>query len=624
MLRRRALAALAGAAIVASGLVTATAEAAPHSTRSYPVLASYTDSAKRHTAFPWQDQDAPLGASTRDGRLHVSRVYLTFDVAQFAGARILGAKLYLQESTTADCTKRAIEVWQTAPVTRDPTWGDAPRRERWLDDFTATGVCLSYPSFDVAAAVRDAAARNESRITVEVAVPAPLERDTTYGRTLYGYYKAALSVQHNQAPSIVDQHRYNSGKTCATATPHPKLSTWFVTLEALPADDDPGDQSLSSLTVDFALWPQDDPTARTERTSQFASTTRVGSASFPGLTDGKTYSWQARAGDGADLSAWSTPCHFVADGVNPSAPAITSPNYPPYDGSSTVPAGEDGVFVFDARGDADTIGFGYTWGSTIPVHGCSAGELGRLICSDPLDGAQAIRADHPGGTATTTLVPPGAGPQKLTAWSIDAAGNRSEPSRYPVFIPATSPSITLVGDEPRWNRDVTLRFAPLPALADRTVGFVYRLDSGDQQVIAAGADGTATITFRADDPRGHTVTVSSRSADGWVSGAETWTHYFFPGPEVHSDVYTDSGEPTGGVGVPGTFTFSPPPGWTQVSAYSYSVDWGEYVDVPAGPDGVATITLTPSTSGYHDLDVYAINADGGYGEYSNLFSFNVA
>lgn len=621
---RRSLTALSGALLMTLSVVTTTAEAAPHSTRLYPTRASYTDSAQPHTAFPWQQQDAPLGASKRDGRLHVSRVYLTLDVAQFAGARILGATLYLRESSTADCTKRAIGVWQTAPVAKDPTWAGAPRRKRWLDDFTATGVCPASPSFDVATAVREAVERNEPRITLEVAVPAPFERDTAYGRTLSGYYKATVSVQHNHIPSIVDRHRYNSGKQCATTAPYPKLSTWFVALEALPADADPGDQSPASLAVDFALWPQDDPTARTEKTARHASTTWVGRADFPGLTDGKVYSWQARAADGADNGAWSTPCHFVADAVNPATPAITSPNYPPHDGSAPVPVGEDGVFVFDARGDTDTVGFGYTWGSTIPVGGCSIGELGRLICADPLDGDHAVRADHPGGTATTTLAPPDTGPQTLTAWSVDAAGNRSAPTEYTMLIPATNPSVTVVGDRPRWNQDVTLRFAPVPALADRTVEFVYRVDSREQQVVSAGADGTAAITFRADNPSGHTVTVSSRSANGWTSGATTWSHRFYPWPDVRSDVYTDSGEPTGGVGVPGTFTFSPPAGWTRVSAYRYSVDGGEYVDVPADADGTATITLTPTTSGYHDLDVYAINADGQPGTYSKLFSFNVA
>ncbi|NUT50155.1 MAG: hypothetical protein HOV94_23010 [Saccharothrix sp.] len=621
---RRSWTALSVAVALALSAVTATAQAAPHSTRLYPASASYTDSAQRHTAFPWHDQDAPLGASTRDGRPHVSRVYLTFDIAQFAGGRVLGAKLFVQESSTADCAKRAIEVWRTEPATGDPTWAQAPRRAQWLDDFTATGVCLVSPSFDISAAVRDASARNEPRITLEVAVPASFERDTAYGRTLSGYYKAALSVQHNRVPSTVERYLHNSGKPCATTPPYPTLSTWFVTLEALPADDDPGDQSPAFLTVDFAVWPQDDPTARTEKTSSYASTTRVGKADFPDLADGKVYSWQARAGDGADTSAWSTPCHFVADAVKPSAPTITSPNYPPYDSPSPVPVGEDGVFVFDARGDTDTVGFGYTWGSTIPVHGCFIGELGRLICSDPLDGEQALRADHPGGTATATLVPPYSGPQTLTAWSIDAAGNSSQPTTYSMFIPANSPSITLVGDEPRWGQDVTLRFAPQPALADRTVEFAYRVDSGEEQVVAAGPDGTATITFRADNPAGHAVTARSRSADGWTSGANTWTHYFAPWPDVRSDVYTDSGDPTGGVGVPGTFTFSPPPGWTRVSAYRYSVDWDEYVDVPAGPDGTATITLTPTSGGYHHLDVYAVDGDGQQGEYSNFYTFNVA
>ncbi|PSL42614.1 hypothetical protein B0I31_1362 [Saccharothrix carnea] len=626
MSRRRSLLALCGAVAVALTALPATATAAPHHTGLSLVRASYTDSAAPHTAFPWTGRDAPLGASKPDGRLHVSRVYLTFDVSALAGAGIGAATLYLRESTTADCAKRAIEVWETKTATADPTWAHAPERKRWVDDVTSTGTCVGYPSFDVAAVVRDAVSRGRSRITLEVTVPRQFERDVTYGRTLDGYHRATLSVQHNRAPSIVDQHRYNGGQACATTAPHPRLNQHFVVLEALPADPDPGDRQVVGLTVDFALWPQDDPAARTEQRAPSTDPTRVARWEVPATlfaADGRTYSWQARVTDGVDTSAWSEPCHFTVDTVNPPAPVVTSANYP-LDGSTRAPVGEPGVFTFDGGGNPDVAGFEWTWGE-FWTHGCTYGELNRLICPDRFTGQNTARADRPGGTATVDLTPFGSGPVRLGVRAVDTAGRISEPVFVTVYVPSSHPEVSVVGEPPRFNQDVTLKFTPHPDVAARTIDFTYLLDGQEPRVVQAGPDGTATVTFRADRERGHQVTVRSRSDNGWTSNEASWWLNFPPWPGVASEVYPSDDEPHGGAGVPGTFTFTPPPAWSGVAAYRYSFDWMEpYTDVAAGPDGTATITWTPPAPGWYSLSVYAVRPDGTVSDLDTTYSFSVA
>jgi hypothetical protein len=625
MSRRRSLLALCGAVAVALTALPGTATAAPHFSQLSPVLAAHTDSAAPHTAFAWTGQDVPLGASKPDGRLHVSRVYLTFDVAAFAGARIGGATLYLQESAVADCAKRAIEVWETKTATEDPTWANAPERKRWVDDFTNTGLCVGYPSFDVATVVRDALSRGRSRVTLEVKVPKQFERDVAYGRTLEGSYRAALTVQHNQAPSIVDQHRYNGGVACATSAPYPRLNQHFVVLEALPADPDPADQQRPGVTVDFALWPQDDPAARTEQRAQSTETTRVARSEFPAalFTDGRAYSWQARVTDGVDTSAWSEPCHFTADAADPPTPAVTSANYP-LDESGWAPVGEPGVFTFDGGGNPDVAGFEWTWGE-FSVHGCTYGEMNRLICPDRFAGQNVVRADQPGGTATVNLIPRSSGPVRLRVRAVDAAGRGSEPVTFRIYVPTAYPEVSVVGGPPRFNDDVTLKFTPYADVTDRTVDFTYQLDQQEQRVVQAGPDGTATVTFRADRENGHRVTVRSRSDNGWTSDMASWSLNFPPWPGVTSEVYPSDGNPHGGEGVPGTFTFTPPPTWSEVAAYRYSFDWMEpHTEVTAGPDGTATITWTPPAPGWYSLSVYAVRPDGSVSSYDATYDFGVA
>ncbi|MFG1678460.1 hypothetical protein [Micromonospora sp. NPDC049282] len=82
--------------------------------------------------------------------------------------------------------------------------------------------------------------------------------------------------------------------------------------------------------------------------------------------------------------------------------------------------------------------------------------------------------------------------------------------------------------------------------------------------------------------------------------------------------------PPGGVGVPGTFTFSPPAGWLDVAAYRYSFGDDELTEVAADGDGRASVTWTPAAGGYVTLTVYAVKGDGTVSDYANWYSFEVA
>lgn len=122
----------------------------------------------------------------------------------------------------------------------------------------------------------------------------------------------------------------------------------------------------------------------------------------------------------------------------------------------------------------------------------------------------------------------------------------------------------------------------------------------------------------------NSVRARSHSANGWISPDGNWSFSFDPWPGVTSDVYLSDGEPHGGIGVPGTFVFSPPAGWTEVDHYRYSFNGEDFFDAPAGPDGRASVTWTPETSGWVNLDVYVIGPNDTWGDYGNYYQFLVA
>ncbi|MFI1195416.1 hypothetical protein ACH4T9_19460 [Micromonospora sp. NPDC020750] len=618
-----ALVAVVGAGGLAVVSAAGAASAAPYHESPAPMQVGYTDSANGQTPYDWAgDTNAPLG-TWQDGasQLHTSRVYATFDLTGFASRRIIGGKVSFREQSAAECPKRAIEVWRSATVTQTPTWAGAPAGIEKLDEAGDSTYCPAELSFDIAKATLDDAREDDGRITIELRVSAQHESDVSYGRRLNWYKRLQLSVTYNSLPTVDEDHLYNGGFPCREQAPYPALPAQRATLQAV--GDDPDD--WDSLRLDVGVWPVGDPATRTERSQEHGQPGRATTVQVPdtALVDGTTYAWQARVSDGMDTSAWSRTCYFTVDRTAPPAAQVTSANYPRSNVGST-PVGEPGVFTLSGGGNADVVGFAYAWES-IPVPGCGYGDVGQLVCPDPVTAPGTVQTDVPGGSATLTLNPPRDFLNTLVVRSLDRAGNRSAETRYEIQVPDTDPVVTVVGGQPGWGDEATVRITPHAGIAPVTE-YEYLLTGGPKQTVQAGPDGSATVTFTADEPTGYQLTVRSRSTNGWVSSEGRWSlHFNHQPPGVSSTVYPDNWEPSGGVGVPGTFVFSPPSNWDEVTEYRYRFSGdSELQTVAAGPDGTATITWTPAASGFESVEVYAVRPDGKQSYYSNSYYFMVA
>ncbi|MFK3984635.1 hypothetical protein ACI2K4_30210 [Micromonospora sp. NPDC050397] len=626
---RRAAVSLLALSVVTSGIAvigaTAPAAAAPHWQRPPSLQVGHTDSATPKTAYPNDHQQhMPLGTWLDEaGAVHTSRVYATFDISMFEGTKIYDGDLFIRESSAADCSKRAIEVWRTKPVVGIPTWNRAPAPLVKTDEILTPEFCPTASiTFEVADAVRDAVQKRQRYVTFEIRVPEQYETDPSYGRRLNWYNSVSISIQANALPTVDSEHLYNGGFACTTLKPYPRLGYFGSLLQAVGSDAD--EQDAGNIRTTVAIWPTGKPENRVEFTGENGISGRANSVSLPEgtLVDGTSYVWQARTGDGADVSAWSKKCYFTYDRTNPSSPTVSSSNYPRLETGVDAPVGEPGIFTFSGDGKKDVAGFAYSW-QEFGVNGCQyGGDHGQLVCRDPFDSPGTVRAATPGGSATVTLSPPRSGGQRLYVRSIDLAGNASPVVTYEVRVPYSTPTVTSVGGPPVWNEPVQLRFAPANGVT--ATEYEYTLDGGEPQTVQANEDGFGHLLFHASDVNGHHVKVRSHSSNGFVSDEANWWASFDPGPGVRSDVYGSSWEPVGGVGVPGEFVFSPPPGWTDTATYQYRFGGGEPIQVPAGPDGRATIAWTPTESGPMSLVVYAISSDGTYSEYPTLHSFEVA
>jgi hypothetical protein len=320
------------------------------------------------------------------------------------------------------------------------------------------------------------------------------------------------------------------------------------------------------------------------------------------LTDGTAYAWQARAFDGLAHSDWSPVCYFVADGTAPAAPGVTS-NYP---AGALHPGGELAVFDFTAGGSADVVAYQYGWG-WLPAPGFEVGSVGEPIWRDFFDDPGFVRAATPGGGASVRLVPPQRGYNTFTVRSFDRAGNASPPVTYEINVADTTPIVTMDPSRPGVGEPFPLTLRPHPS-ARTVTRYPYRVDDGPVQEITPGADGSATVVLTfATEGRHRIDEVRSYSVNGWISPPWEWSFTVTTGPAIHSDTYPEN-EAGGGVGITGTFQFRAR--LPEAVSFRYSFDDGEFLEVPASPDGTASVQWTPAEPGTHWVGVSSLSADG--------------
>ncbi|GAA1080568.1 hypothetical protein GCM10009663_24040 [Kitasatospora arboriphila] len=149
-----------------------------------------------------------------------------------------------------------------------------------------------------------------------------------------------------------------------------------------------------------------------------------------GLTEGRTYTWQAK---GAGGGAPTAECHFRIDAT---APALTvdSADFPASDSGRTPQkyAGQSGTFTVAGSDAASGVAcYRYVLNGTPSV-------------GNDCTGAVRPAAD---GTATLTLKPTDWGTNILTVQAFDEAGNASRPVAYTFYAPSNpNPPQSVPGD----------------------------------------------------------------------------------------------------------------------------------------------------------------------------------
>ncbi|GAB2968784.1 hypothetical protein GCM10027184_17190 [Saccharothrix stipae] len=559
-----------GALTVPTG--TAAAAAQPSYATVHRSTWSSTDSRNPHRNIT--TGDARVGAwRDDDDKLHISKSYFTFDLAQLQGAAVFSALLRLPEVAANDCAKpRATELWLVKP-TGTVSWARQPREKVKLPGPNAPEGCLfDRVTWDLGDAVRQTLAEGGTTLTVVARISADFQDDVAYGRTYDN--NPWVYIGYNKPPAKPTGLKLD-GMDCGaepmiTASHGPNL-------HAQVGDPD----GPYGLEARFAYWPVAAPDQRREVFPVWAGS-GYAAAYFPQdmVQDGGTYAWQVRGEDGFATSEWSEQCLFTADHTRPDVePTVTSPVYredggPPGDGGQGVP----GDFTFTANGVADVVAFEYD-GIGLPY--------GR------------VSADRPGGSATVSLTPVADGPVYLSVTSIDRAGNRSPERSYRFWVRSTGP---LIDGSPQLGKPEEFTFT---ARQEGAVQLTYRLDSGPETTVPLGPDGTAkaTITVTEADPEFHELVAWTTNATGQKSGTSM---DFFYLDAMRPEVSIDTWE--GPIGRERKFSVTAT--MPDAVSFTYRVDNGPQTTVPASAGGTAELAFTPTEVGWYELSVFSTNGEG--------------
>ena len=613
------------AALISTTLLTAgglLAAAAPAQAASIianlpQVSVAYTDSANPTQANLNPSGDLPLGAWTdAAGTTHVSRVYETFDLSGYTGEKLLTGTLFVEVNQGTDCSAGDIQVWQTSLPSQTPTWDQAPAQKKELGTVGVAHCVGTYLNLDVTDAAEAALASGQHQLAIELRLSTADEQNVSLGRQVS---VPQVSITYDTKPDAPVEI-FNDYKACATNQTNPAIVSGGYSQAAGPSSPavllegqvkDPDTQDVS-LNADYLVWPVADSTKVASLTANTRNGFEAQVSTPPGfVADGQTYAWQMRTDDGQEQSGWSKICYFTLDTTRPSAaPTITSSNYP----AGTLDQGGKPVkFTFNANGVSDVAGFVFNWQQTLPVAGvANIGAYGIPQLVSPYSNPKYFaKATALGGSATVSLIPPtGFGPMTLYVASLDRAFNESSEVSYSFDVTDTSPTIspaTVPFDTP-----TVLTLAPNKSVG-KVVSYTVQVGYQQPETVLVAANGTAQVTVNpvdVNDPDGGAITVTSTSANGWISSPADQLDYYTTTPTISSDMYLEEGstpDTNGGVGIPGTFTFAL--ALPNIASYTYSFDGSDPITIPTDASGNAQVTWAPDSSGTHMLVVNANTTD---------------
>ncbi len=346
-----------------------------------------------------------------------SRVFYRFDSSAFKNTTIIEATLtHKQIHSARGCGVNdgvpGVEAWYTGGISSSTTWSDQPEWRSKMDtSYVAHGNSTQCPGFtptewDVKSGAQVVA--NEGWSTYTIGLRSANESEKLGWRQFDndGTYPF-ISVTFNRTPnapskpSVAEWSDYEGTKYVSKTTP---------TLRTTVSDPD-GDRLDARFTVDPATAGQTSFTLDVDG----IPSGQLAQKPVPSgkLAHGNRYVVSARAYDGRVWSPTSPTAEFWVDTEAPTPPTVTTP--------ATNPKVGDLISISITGTIRDSAY--YVWG---------------LNTDNP---SQQVEPTSLGGSATVTGISvPQFGPNFITAYAIDRAGNRSATSRTVFKVDGTLPS----------------------------------------------------------------------------------------------------------------------------------------------------------------------------------------
>ncbi|MCQ6555765.1 DNRLRE domain-containing protein [Streptomyces sp. C10-9-1] len=403
------------------------------------------------------------------------RLFYRIPTSTFSGKTILSAEFVVRNVHSASCSAREVQLWRTKDISSSTTWNSQNASGYWIKKLATRSFAYGYSGcsakdaeFDVKSAVQEAA--NGKWPTMTFGLRATSETDK-YGWKRFSD-KAFLRVKYNRPPPQLKmtQLAMEYGGTCKRPGEAARVRT-LGKVYANNVTDPDGD----SIAVEFqAKWDAGDGKGLIVRWNPARTSYKSSGSSFSvglpaSITPDKEVHWYVRSYDGAQYSPWSyagdpTACYFVYDKSVPTAPVISSGQYPASDPENPDDPWYDGVgqygtFSFDsASTDVVRYRFGFN--------------------SDP---SSAHEITTSGGAARSTrLLPAKPGLNFVTVQAFDQAGNGSEIRTHQFRVKAGQP------ERAAWQLDEA---AGATQAASTATSRTARLHGG-AALGAAGAKGT--------------------------------------------------------------------------------------------------------------------------------------
>ncbi|MFF3752300.1 FG-GAP-like repeat-containing protein [Streptomyces sp. NPDC002018] len=392
--------------------------------QKYPT-SSFYDGANYNTGTT----EARVGYESTTGGLSRSFFRLGW-TSSMKGATVTSATIRLRETYAWSCAEREMEIWHTGGISSATTWNKQPSWNSRIGTKSfahgwSSNCPDAYVTFDGKPIAQDAADAGWTSFTIGLKAATENTSASWKKFTAEGEAAPKITITYNRKPKTPSSLDMTPGPGCDSETPYPTIGKRDLVLAAVSSDPDDTSQTKDLKYLDFELWRTGYGDAKILDTNVAVSSAGKASATVAAsrLTNGHQYSWRVRALDSTGAGSPYAPvndvgvCRFIFDSSAPSAPVVSSEQFPAADADGTVwsvaPLGIAGSFTFDPDGEKDIVSFQYSFNST------------SYSTSKPVAAGKSL---------SVSLSPPAAGPHILYVRSVDGAGNYSPGTKYYFYV----------------------------------------------------------------------------------------------------------------------------------------------------------------------------------------------